>query len=63
MSQSWSGESKLWRATRAQGLHFPDLVLLRYVALGTDEYPDDPGMAVPGRRVEGGVAILKRCRI
>jgi hypothetical protein len=41
--------------------HFvPHLVLFGGVTLGTDEYPDDPGMAVSGRGVQGRITILNR---
>ena len=39
------------------------LVLLRDLALSTGQYPDDPGMAVTGRSVERGVAVLRGQRL
>ena len=39
------------------------LVLLRDLALSTGQYPDDPGMAVTGRSVERGVAVLQGQRL
>ena len=39
------------------------LVLLGDLALSTGQYPDDPGMAVTGRSVEGGVPVLQGKRL
>ena len=40
-------------------MHRTHLVLLRDPALGTDQDPDDSGVSVSGRGVEGSISVLQ----